>query len=534
MILPSNAQARKRIFNRLIEDCFASRDERIARYDRWRSLYLFGAADGKARFNKLRSHLEDVTSLLFSSESVRFSFTWGGRAERGEPWMLETASEALAGIWHDESMGVTFGDCLPWSFVYGTVILAPQWRKSGLQLYEIAPWNFGVANEQITRLDRQEAVCLAYTISVPEFLRMLPPGADAQAILRRVTARPQEGETSEAQIPNTILSNPTGSSNYTGTTNPQLSDDPYRPVVRADVIQMRDLYVWDDDENVMRVVTRAEPDVFIFDRKNMTTRSRLPFVALTPNPLPDYFWGESEIEFLSGLQEWRNKRFSQMDRLLRRQENPPKILAGFQGITDEKAKALSNEGAVISSNIPGAKVQELSPQLPVNAMQEIAELDAMFQVASGIPGQLFGSNPPNVRSHSQASSAAILASARPKRRAIRIEAALNNLLALVIDILRQEDATQYVGDSGQPMAIGSLPLTAQVKVDGHSSSPVFAMQNQMITTELFEAGAIDAVSLLEMLNPPMLDTLKARLKKKMQYMAQHPEAAQPEKKAKKK
>lgn len=524
MILPSNPNARKQVAGRLIDDCFASREERRANYEKWRNLFLFGASEGKARFNKLRSHLEDVTSLLFSSESVRFSFGWGARAERGEDWQLETAVEAISGIWHDESMGVTFADALPWSFVYGTVIFAPQWRKNGVQLYTIAPWNFGVLNEQITRLDRQEAVCLAYTMSIPEFIRMLPPGSDVKAILRRVSTQPTEDQAPESQ--STILSNTPGSANYTGVTNPVLTDDPYRPKVQANVVRMCDLYVWDDSVSEMRIITRADPDVFIFDRKNMVTPSRLPFVALTPNPLPDYFWGESEIEFLAGLQEWRNKRFAQMDKLLRKQENPPKILAGFQGITDEKAQALSKEGAVISSNIPSAKVQELSPAVPVNAMQEIAELDAMFQVASGVPGQLFGSMPPNVRSHSQAASAAALASARPKRRSIRIEASLNSLLVLVMDILRQEDDTKYLGDSGRSMIFGDLPLTAQVKVDGHSSSPVFAMQNQMIVTELFQAGAIDAMSLLEMLNPPMLDTLKARLKKKEEFLAQHPEAIQ--------
>lgn len=526
MIIPGTAAGRKRVFSRLIEDCMSSRDERLGRYENWRHLYLFGSQSGRARFNKLRSHIEDVTSLLFSAESVRFALSWGGRSDRGEPWMLETTAEALDAVWHDDAMGLTFAEALPWAYVYGTVILTLQWRKGGLQLYQIAPWNFGVANEQVNRLDRQEAVCLCYTVSIPEFIRMLPPGADVNKIMRRVSAAPQtdtEYETEEIPV---VLSNPSGATNYTGNVNVAAGYDPYQPRVRQDVIRMRDLYVWDEAIKERRIITQADPDVFIFDRKNFVAKGRLPFAALTPNPLPDYFWGESEIEFLAGLQEWRNKRFAQMDKLLRRQENPPKILAGFQGITDEKAQGLSREGTILSSVIPSAKVQELSPQVPVNAMQEIGELDAMFQVASGIPGQLFGSNPPNVRSHSHAAAAAILASARPKRRAMRIEGALNDLMALGLDILRQEDDTEYLGDEGKTMKFGDLPHTARVKVDGHSSSPIFAAQNQMITTELFEAGAIDPFSLLEMLNPPMLDTLRERLKHKMAAMAQHPQEAE--------
>ncbi len=526
MILPASASGRRHLFNRLVDQCLESREERAGRYQGWRSYYLFGAESGKARFNKLRSHIEDVTSLLFSEETVRFSLSYGARAKRGPTWMLETAREALEAIWHEDAMGLTFGEALPWAYVYGTSILAPRWKGNGLQLYAISPANFGVANEQVTRLDRQEAVCVVYSVSVPEFIRSLPPGADVEKIMRRVTTKQPEGEIEVPEQMPVVLSNVAGATNYTGNVSPSLTWDPYKPKVRQDVVEMRELWVFDEAAKDYRIITQASPDVFILDRKNMISPGRIGFAKLTPNPLPDYFWGESEIEFLQGLQQWRNKRFSQLDKLLRRQENPPKILAGFQGITDEKAKGLDNPGTTISSAIPSARVQELAPNVPADALQEISELDAMFAVASGIPGQLFGANPPNVRSHSHAAAAAILASARPKRRAMRVEGALNDMMAIVLDILRQEDSEHYQGDEGGAITFGDLPTSVMVKVDGHSSSPVFAAQNQMLTTELFEAGAIGPMELLDMLNPPMVDTLKARLKEREKFLAEHPQVAQ--------
>lgn len=526
-MIPDKKPNRVRYFNRMVQQCLSSRAERCANYDKWRNYYLFGSATNRVRFNKLRSHLEDLSSLLFAEESVQFAATYGARAERGEPWLLETVREALNDAWHADGMGLTVAEYLPWSFVYGTILLAPRWRDDGVQLYGISPSAFGVANEKVNRLDRQEAFCVIYECSIPELIRMIPPGSDVDKIIRRVSPKaPGDRDAPEEQMP-VVLSNVSGS-NYSGAVSGSENADPYTPRVEQPVVEMRELWVYDEKSRDWRVITQAAPDVFIYDRKNLVSPGRIPFAKMTPNPLPDYFWGESEIDFLSGLQYWRNKRFSQIDSLLRRQENPPKIAAGFQGLTDEKLSKLNTEGTVISSMMPSAKVQELAPNVPANALEEIAALDSMFEVASGIPGQLFGNVPPNVRSHAHASAAAMLASSRPKRRAMRVEGALNDLVSLMFDIMRREDAGLYRGDDGQPIRLSNVPDSVQVKVDGHSSSPVFSIRNQMIATELFEAGAIDSLSLLEMLQPPMMDTLKERLKLKMEQEARHPQEAQKE------
>ncbi|MGH9697964.1 MAG: hypothetical protein ACRD52_00725 [Candidatus Acidiferrales bacterium] len=528
MIIPYTAGGRRRLFERLMEECFVSRDERRSRYDQWRHFFLFGDSAKRARFNKLRSHIEDVASLLFAAEAVRFGLSWGARAERGPDWMLETASQALETVWHEDGMGLTFSEALPWAFNYGTMLLSPQWRSGGLTLYQIQPWNFGVSNEKITRLDHQEAVAVSYNISVPEFIRLVDKagrGADLQKIMRRVSIGPPQTEDVSSEEAPVVLSSTAGSPNYTGAVNTDLGYDPYQARVRSNVVEMRDLYVWDDALKSRRIITQAAPDFFLFDRPSFLKTGRLPFAALTPNPMQEYFWGESEIELLSGLQEWRNKRFAQIDRMLRRQERPPKILAGFQGITDEKADGLNREGTIISSMLPGAKVQELSPQIPPDAFQEIAQLDAMFSVASGNRESLFGDLGPNVRSHAHMAAAAMLASARPKRRSLRIEGCLNDLISVALDVLRQEDDREWVGDEGAEMRFGDLAHSVKAKVDGHSASPVFAAQNQMAVSELFAAGALGPMELLEEINPPMAEVLKTRLKHKAALAAQHPQQA---------
>ena len=52
-----------------------------------------------------------------------------------------------------------------------------------------------------------------------------------------------------------------------------------------------------------------------------------------------------------------------------------------------------------------------------------------------------------------------------------------------------------------------------VKVDAHSNSPIFMEDLRALAFNLFKAQAIDKESLIDMLDPPMKQLLKDRLKK---------------------
>ena len=52
-----------------------------------------------------------------------------------------------------------------------------------------------------------------------------------------------------------------------------------------------------------------------------------------------------------------------------------------------------------------------------------------------------------------------------------------------------------------------------VKVDAHSNSPIFMEDMRNLAFNLLKAGAIDKESLLDLLEPPMKQLLKERLKK---------------------
>jgi hypothetical protein len=52
-----------------------------------------------------------------------------------------------------------------------------------------------------------------------------------------------------------------------------------------------------------------------------------------------------------------------------------------------------------------------------------------------------------------------------------------------------------------------------VKVDAHSNSPIFTEDLRQLAFNMFKAGAIDKESLIDLLEPPMKQLLKEKLKR---------------------
>ena len=103
----------------------------------------------------------------------------------------------------------------------------------------------------------------------------------------------------------------------------------YKPIVAADLVQMVELYVFDDDLEDYRIVTLAGGDesVLVFDRPlaQMFVEGEQPLIQVCPTPMHGYFWGQCEMDRLIPLQRMRNKRQEQVDHLMELQARPPKF-----------------------------------------------------------------------------------------------------------------------------------------------------------------------------------------------------------------
>jgi hypothetical protein len=197
---------------------------------------------------------------------------------------------------------------------------------------------------------------------------------------------------------------------------------------------------------------------------------------------------------------------------------------------DEKNFALNRAGGLLASDMPNSKVERLAPNMPQDLFSEIKEIDAMFEEASGIGNVLQGKGESGVRSSGHASQLARLGSSRAKKRALVIEDSLEKVATLYLKVMQQYDDTHFTDIDGHKFIAEQFTKDFVVKVDAHSNSPIFMEDLRSLAFNLFKAQVIDKESLLDLLEPPMKQLLKDRLKKleAKQAQAQQQEQAKKE------
>ena len=515
MRIPKEPVARENFYLDLIEKCLVSREQRKVDYSSLRSYYLFGNApdDVPAIYNKIYPHIDQLTSFLYSAETTKFSIHTGASVSEDEQIKVPTLSKALNDEWLNSNADQVFSTAVTWSLCYNTTFVKLV-INNGIHPYLVEPSCIGVLREDSPYTDRQEAIVQTYYITKSELYDRLYSHPQRDAIVKRVMSTQHERTEIANGIQRIILSqsNPT----MYGNVNLDLSGNPtYKAQVSEDTIEMVELWVWNDETKDYQVVTKADPDVIIYDRtgESMFLKGELPFVQICPNPLYDYYWGSSEVQRLIYLQQLRNKRMTEILDLLAKQVSPPTALIGFTGILDEKNFALNRAGGLLSTDMPSAKVEKLAPTIPPDLFREIGEVDLMFEEASGIVSVLQGRGEAGVRSSGHASQLARLGSSRAKKRALIIEDSLEKMATLYLKLMQVYDNTHYTDTRGMKFIADQFTKDFVVKVDAHSNSPIFMEDSRKMAFELFQAGVIDKESLLDMIEPPMKQLLLERLRK---------------------
>jgi hypothetical protein len=525
MRIPSDPLHREDFYLDLIQKCFVSREERKADYSTLRSYYLFGAApeESPALFNKIFPHLDQLTSFLYSAETTRFTINIGAEVNPQEHRKIPTLTNLLNDEWLNSNCDQVFSTALTWGLCFGTTYVKLI-VNNGIHPYMVEPSSVGVLREDVPYTDRQEAIAQTYYITKSELYARLYSHPKRDQIVKRVTSsyQPQQLDIPDG-IDRIIMSqtNPT----MTGTVNLDLSGmNRYKARVAEDTVEMTELWVWNDETLDYQVVTIAEPDIIIYDRpgEQVFLKGELPFVQICPNPMYDYYWGQSEVQRLVFLQSLRNKRMTEILDLLSKQVSPPTALIGFTGILDEKNFALNRAGGLLATDMPNAKVEKMAPQMPGDLFEVIREVDQMFAEASGITSVLSGRGETGVRSQGHASQLARLGSSRAKKRALIVEDSLEKVSTLFLKLIQAYDNTRLVDTENVPFIADQFTNNYVVKVDAHSNSPIFTEDLRQLAFNMFKAGAIDKESLIDLLEPPMKQLLKEKLKRMEEKQAQQP------------
>lgn len=514
MKIPTDLNDKENFYWELIQKCMVSKNDRSVNYSRLRNNYLFGSDEGnQVAFNKIYPHIDLLTSFLFSIDTTRFSVELDADSHEEEVNKLSKSTKAVNEAWHKGNADVVFNTCLQWSLVYNTMILKIIPYKNGRTDYHaVEPSAFGVLREDIPYIDRQEAMYQEYYITKSQLEIQLAEHPNRESILSRLQS---EVVSRQDSLPSAVSRIITSASTPTMMGNVNMVDNStlYKPAVAEDMVKMYELWVWNDAINDYQTVTMAEQGVIIYDRKNIFLEGEVPFVQVCPNPLYDYFWGESEVDKLIGLQRWRTERMDDIDEIYKKQVNPPVALNGTFKIQDETAWAMNRAGSLLSSQDPTAKIERFTPAMPQESFAVIHEIDAMFAEASGLGNLMMGRGESGVRSKGHADTLARIGSSRAKKRALIVEDSLEKIAGLTLRCLKHYDKSRYLDDDGMTFTLGQLTSRCVVKVDAHSSSPIYVEDYKQMISELFQAKAIDRKSMIEMLHPPMESILLDRLKK---------------------
>ena len=299
----------------------------------------------------------------------------------------------------------------------------------------------------------------------------------------------------------------------------------YSPKVAEPLVRMRELYVYDSSIKDFRVVTLADPYVLVYDRplEGMFLKNDPPFVQVARSPRTIISTASLRLSASCSLQELLNQRWNDLTHMMALQAHPPKSFTGFQGIVDEIGKAFDVPDGSVVAEMPGAKVESFAPSIPEDLFADVKFIEQMFEDTSGINNVMSGKGEAGVRSSGHASQLARLGSSRVKKRAMIIEDSLEQLATMYLKLKRKYDPRRYREitpneETNKPVTFtaAQFPEDSNVKVDGHSNSPIFVEDQTQIAFELLKVGAITKERLLELVNVPMRAQLIQDLKERIE------------------
>lgn len=536
MIIPSKPEDRMALYQQVLSVCNETRSDRREMATTLRNYYLFGArnTDGAA-YNKIGSTVDTLWSFMYSAESTKFSMHLGTKATEGDLGKTTALVDEINDQWKTSKTNLSFGLGGKWSLVYGCILFKSLWTGSCNRTFVVEPHQFGVYREDVVDLDEQEAFAHFYQITAAELLRLVSASPNKVALVKQLfkpnVANEATGNSNMDRLilsagVNTVIGGQTSGGGYVegGMQNTRGGSYDYVPHSSVPMIDMAELYVWDDELNDYRIVTMAgvgEGSVqgVIFDRKNFGVPEYHPFTRLAPElESYDYFWGTSFVARLTRLQDWREDRMKQVRSLLDKQADPPMYGTGMTGIADEKFAAFGRAGSRLSGTSPTMKVDPIRSELPSAVFSEIQEIDQMFADAAGMGPILSGHSNSGVRTEGQANLMARLASSRVKQRALVAEEAAGRLATLMLHNVQHKSNQRFQSverdPQGEPLTFVASQFTSdyEIGVDAHSTSPVFVEDLKAEASGLLKAGTITKERFLRMVDPPNLQMVLAELK----------------------
>lgn len=560
MIIPDNAERQAEFVRWVLDVCLNSKKDRKDLYDRRRTFFLYGtSSDQEIIYNRIESHLDLVSSFLYSSDHAQFSLSAPLNSDDALVKQYMAVEDSFNDDFRNAGLFDFFGDAIIGGLVYDSMFIKSGWSDTHQDATAtlIEPWKFGVFSEEITELESQPAFVHSYHIDYDNACQRLARAGLSDKIEKlAVVNTPFESPFPEL-ITRMIIASTSGenlSGNVTGNVNPSYVARPsYQAKVDRPLVAFHELYIWDDECRDYRVFFIVDPDFIISDSKktveilkrtggfkaqtkqqeqfydtqcNPFFPKEHPFVQVRPYNIYEYFWGKAHIESLIPLQQWSNERLEQIHDILERQAYPPRVGSGFMGLSDEKMDAFGGADTWVLDQLPQAAIKELYPEMPSDIFADYMQIGHLFMEASGLTEILQGKGTAGVRSKDHAKQLSTTGSGRIKKTATRLEAPLVRFGDLAFKLNMRNNNTPITpdpkedGKPGNPFYYANMVGEYQLRIAGHSHSPLFADDTKELSAFLFKSQSIDQEGLLRLLNPPnrdnLIHSLRARQKKQAQ------------------
>jgi len=582
--IPSKAKDRARWAATKIKECTSSRGERVQRGLAYRSLFLTGSEDGTPQtFLRTQDMIRDLLAFIFSPSDLRFAVDFFGTVSPVERAKGMAVASALHQHITEAEVDDACSEATLWSLIKGKTYLQMVWSRNGLEPYVIQPEAFGVYNESISSLERQEAFVHSTFPTRSRFAQIISslPVKRQVELMRavdNVQVRTREGEDHNNFLKQVIVG---GLYPYTTGGSPAQTSGGMvtflfapQPSMEAGVVDslvpMDELWVWNDEQDDWATITMigdhivfGEHELFNAFARNYPTngadtgnplKGKHGFVEFCPLPLHGYHWGVSYVYLVALLQRSINKRIDGINIMLRKQEDPPRFMSGSTTVNQNAYAKLNRPGGYFTDGNPGAKIQDLAQEVPTDIWRSFHELNSMFDIVAGTPAITRGEGEGSVRSQGHAETLLRTGAARHKDAALKIERSVSNVGGISLSLLQAKSTETLVAWVGpkvksieidkepdptleppvegmQPVSFGFRHLSsrAKVSVDGHSSSPAFSEEARQLAFALNKIGAATPADVVQMGHPPgedsLLESIKAAEIAKAELVAAHPELA---------
>ena len=549
--------------------CMSSRPSRQNRGTFFESYATAGSADASApaMFNKTYAALDDLESLLFSPVSLRFAITdpdlpnivneSKGRvaASRIRKYCRQTDADNLI----SQAVGISLRKGLG---LIKTNVVNKEFSNQLVQ-----PENFGVLHENHCRLDADMEAFAHRMLITPAQFRNLIKGRPDEADLKERAKSHMQGLTGGMRDASGSAMNIVTGGLYpfqaggSGLPNqsrgivdwmsqPKANID---PTVESSMLEMDELWVWDDKrgdwatfqiigDNILLGGKYQITSAFSYNTQarqtDPTLKGNHPFSVFCANPVPEYFWGVSEITRLILLQEAINSRITGINKMLRKQEEPATKFVGSTGVNQQALSRFNKPGGYWTDSNPNAKIERDNVQIPEALWHSLHEYERMFDEMMGLPPIAKGQGEQGVRSGAHADTLIRMFSPRFKDRALLVERDVEKFGALMLDLARAHidqkmiawvptDSAGFENSSAEgeeallippakglvavTFAFADLPDDVSLTVDSHSSSPAFSQDAKELAFNLQRIGAMSPAQLVDHVDVSDPDDLRANI-----------------------